>query len=102
MGILDNIKKTLSGKSHGGKKTDSAAAASPPKSAGNPEAASATAPAAGSSYTVQSGDTLWKIASRAYGDGSRYPEIFEANRDVLKQPEHILPGQQLIIPPRRD
>jgi len=49
-------------------------------------------------YTVVSGDTLWKIAQRMYGDGSRYMEIFEANTDVLEQPDHILPGQQLIIP----
>ena len=102
MGILDNIKKTLGGKALGGRKSGSDAATSPPASSANPEAAPAAAPSAGSTYIVQSGDTLWKIASRAYGDGSFYPRIFEANRDVLKQPEHILPGQQLVIPPRGD
>ena len=102
MGILDNIKKTLGGKGLGGKQAGSVAATTAPGSTGNPEAAPAATPTAGSTYTVQSGDTLWKIASRAYGDGSLYPRIFEANRDVLKQPEHILPGQQLVIPPRGD
>ena len=49
-------------------------------------------------YTVQSGDTLWKIAQQAYGDGSKYMKIFEANTDVLKDPDHIYPGQELKIP----
>jgi len=50
-------------------------------------------------YTVQSGDTLWKIAVEVYGDGARYTEIFEANRDLLDSPDHILPGQELELPP---
>ena len=49
-------------------------------------------------YTVQSGDTLWKIASNAYGDGSKYMTIFEANTDILENPDRIFPGQKLVIP----
>jgi len=49
-------------------------------------------------YVVQSGDTLSKIAYKFYGDGNRYPEIFEANRDILKNPDLIYPGQKLRIP----
>ncbi len=49
-------------------------------------------------YVVQSGDTLWAIASAAYGDGNRYPEIFEANKPMLKDPDEIFPGQVLRIP----
>lgn len=49
-------------------------------------------------YTVQSGDTLWKIADDIYGDGNAYTKIFEANRTVLESPDHILPGQELVIP----
>ncbi|MEE4218569.1 MAG: LysM peptidoglycan-binding domain-containing protein [Xanthomonadales bacterium] len=49
-------------------------------------------------YTVQSGDTLWKIADDIYGDGNAYTKIFEANQTVLKSPDHILPGQELVIP----
>jgi len=49
-------------------------------------------------YVVQSGDTLSKIAQRYYGDASLYNKIFEANRDVLKDPNKIQPGQKLRIP----
>lgn len=51
-------------------------------------------------YTVQSGDTLWKIAKEAYGSGGEYMKIFEANRDQLDNPDLIRPGQVLKIPPR--
>ncbi|MFC1720291.1 LysM peptidoglycan-binding domain-containing protein [Pseudomonadota bacterium] len=50
------------------------------------------------SYTVQSGDTLWKIAQEMYGKGSEYMKIYEANTDLLKNPDNILPGQKLVIP----
>jgi len=49
-------------------------------------------------YTVQSGDTLWSIAKKHYGEGSKYMEIFEANKGLLKDPDHIYPGQELKIP----
>ena len=49
-------------------------------------------------YTVVSGDTLWKIAEREYGNGSHYMKIFEANSDVLEHPDRIFPGQKLVIP----
>jgi LysM repeat protein len=50
-------------------------------------------------YTVQSGDTLWKIAEDHYGDGSKYGTIFEANKPLLTDPDKIYPGQVLRIPP---
>ena len=49
-------------------------------------------------HTVVSGDTLSKIAKKAYGDASKYPVIFEANKPMLKDPDEIFPGQQLRIP----
>jgi nucleoid-associated protein YgaU len=49
-------------------------------------------------YKVQSGDTLSKIAKEFYGKGNDYPKIFEANRDKLKDPDHIHPGMELVIP----
>lgn len=49
-------------------------------------------------YVVESGDTLWAIATAAYGDGNRYPEIFEANKPMLKDADEIYPGQVLRIP----
>lgn len=49
-------------------------------------------------HTVVSGDTLWKISKKYYGKGSRYPEIFEANRPMLSHPDKIYVGQVLRIP----
>lgn len=50
------------------------------------------------SYTVQKGDSLSKIAKQVYGDGNAWKQIFEANRDVLSDPDKIMPGQTLRIP----
>ena len=47
---------------------------------------------------MKSGDSLSKIAKHVYGDANTYNKIFEANRDVLKNPDLIQPGQQLKIP----
>lgn len=49
-------------------------------------------------YTVQPGDTLSKIAQQFYGKASDYNRIFNANRDVLSDPDKIRPGQKLVIP----
>ena len=50
-------------------------------------------------HEVKKGDNLWKIAEKHYGNGSKYPEIFEANKPMLKDPDLIYPGQILRIPP---
>jgi LysM repeat protein len=52
----------------------------------------------GQTYTVQSGDTLSKIAKQYYGDANAYMKIFEANRDKLSDPNKIQVGQELVIP----
>ena len=52
-------------------------------------------------HTVVSGDTLWAISKRYYNKGSRYKEIFEANRPMLKHPDKIYVGQVLRIPADR-
>lgn len=49
-------------------------------------------------HTVQSGDTLSKIAKSAYDNAGAYMKIFEANKDVLSDPNLIKPGQKLKIP----
>lgn len=49
-------------------------------------------------YTVRAGDTLSKISREFYGDANQYMKIFEANRDRLKDPDKIRPGQEIIIP----
>jgi len=65
-------------------------------------AAAAAAAASGGtqtrSYTVKAGDSLSKIAKAHYGDANQYTKIFEANRDKLKDPDKIFPGQVLVIP----
>ena len=50
------------------------------------------------SYVVKKGDTLWAIAKKYYGNGSQYPKIFNANKDKIKNPNLIYPGQKLAIP----
>ena len=49
-------------------------------------------------YEVKKGDSLWKIAQNAYGDGNRHPDIFEANKEVIQNPDLIFPGQMLRVP----
>lgn len=49
-------------------------------------------------HEVVKGETLWKIAEHYYGDGSLYATIFEANRDILQDPDKIKVGQKLRIP----
>ncbi|MBC8754732.1 LysM peptidoglycan-binding domain-containing protein [Kordia sp. YSTF-M3] len=49
-------------------------------------------------HTVASGDTLGKIAKQYYGKAGKYTAIFEANTNILKNPDVIHPGQELVIP----
>lgn len=49
-------------------------------------------------YTVKSGDCLWNIAKSLLGSGSRYTEIYNLNKDKIKNPNLIYPGQVLRIP----
>jgi nucleoid-associated protein YgaU len=64
-------------------------------------AAGAGGAGAATTYTVQAGDTLSGIAKHLLGDASKYPKIFEMNRDVLSDPDKIKPGQVLKIPARQ-
>lgn len=56
------------------------------------------APAAPRTYTVVKGDTLSRIAKEYYGDANQWRRIFEANRDVIENPNLIKPGQVLKVP----
>lgn len=49
-------------------------------------------------YTVKSGDCLWNIAKKYLGDGSRYNEIYELNKDKITNPNLIYPNQVLTLP----
>ena len=60
---------------------------------------SSTAPApSGRTYTVVKGDSLSKIAKHLYGDAQQWRKIYEANRDQIKNPDLIHPGQTFTIP----
>lgn len=65
--------------------------------------ASSTAPAAEvyETHEVKPGDSLSRIAKKVYGDANAWPQIFEANRDILKDPNKIFPGQKLKIPQKK-
>ncbi|MGX2968551.1 peptidoglycan-binding protein LysM [Ursidibacter arcticus] len=49
-------------------------------------------------YVIQKGDTLWKIAEKAYGNGAKYTAIVDANKEVIKDADKIFPGQKIRIP----
>ena len=51
-------------------------------------------------YTIVSGDSLSKIAKAQYGNAMDYPKLFEANKEVIKDPDLIYPGQKIRIPPK--
>ncbi len=95
MGLLDKIL----GNDEPAKKADfsdvqsgSSSTAPAPTATGNMGAS------AGRTYTVVSGDSLSKIAKQQYGDASKWHAIYEANRDKIKNPDLIHPGQVLTIP----
>lgn len=70
--------------------TNSAKAVAAPATVKNPKA--------NSTYTIKSGDTLWAIAKKFYGDGAKYTAIYNANKSKIKNPNLIYPGQVLTIP----
>ena len=60
--------------------------------------APSTSPVRINIVTVQPGNTLWAIARKRYGDGLLYVQVFEANRDKIKNPDLIYPGQLFDLP----
>jgi nucleoid-associated protein YgaU len=47
---------------------------------------------------IRRGDTLWQIAERHYGSGARYTQIFQNNRDQIRNPNRIYPNQRFTVP----
>jgi nucleoid-associated protein YgaU len=107
MGLLDNLfdkdkdhdkekpKADFSDVAAGGSSTAPRADASPTaaKNATTPNVADQER-----TYTVVAGDTLSKIAKHEYGDASKWHRIYEANKDTIKNPDLIYPGQTFKIP----
>lgn len=73
-------------------------AAPQPPAAEAPAELAEAAPAAPVTITVQPGFTLWGIAQERYGDGVMYVQVFEANRDKIRDPDLIYPGQVFAVP----
>jgi nucleoid-associated protein YgaU len=94
MGIFgpkkEKVRPDFSNVQRGGSSTAQAPAA--------PETLPDFAPMSGDTYVVVQGDSLSRIAQRRYGAASKWRRIFEANRDVIKDPDLIYPGQELRIP----
>jgi nucleoid-associated protein YgaU len=63
---------------------------------------SSTAPESGKTYTIAKGDTLSKIAHNEYGDSKLWRKIFEHNKNVIKDPDKIYPGQVITLPAKED
>ncbi len=63
------------------------------------ETTKSPAPKQETTYTVKSGDSLWNIAKKLYGNGSDYTKIYDANKDKISNPNQISVGQVLTIPP---
>ena len=89
-----------------GRKDDTSPASNPDfsdvRSGGSSTASAAPQPTgtigSGATYVVVNGDSLSKIAQREYGDANRWRTIYEANKDVITDPDLIYPGQELKIP----
>lgn len=82
---------------------DDSAIQAPQQTAQAAQAPAAEAPVsqAMQTYTVESGDTLSKIAKETLGNANAYNQIFQLNTPMLKDPDDIYPGQVLIIPDRQ-
>jgi LysM repeat protein len=75
------------------------AAPAPEKAKASAEAKTAPAQSSkGEEYTVVGGDTLSRLAGKYYGDVLKWPKIYEANKQTVKNPHYIYIGQKLIIP----
>lgn len=90
-GKKDELRADFSNVQRGGSST------APTPGVGGPE--TSTPPTiTGRTYVVVKGDSLSKIAKREYGDANEWPKIYAANRDIVKNPDLIYPGQELRIP----
>jgi nucleoid-associated protein YgaU len=99
MGILDRVlgKKRSDAKDKPDFSDVRSRSSSTAPSAIPPSPASDSKPV-GKTYTVVQGDSLSEIAQREYGDAQKWRIIYEANRDVIQDPEIIHPGQRLRLP----
>lgn len=96
--MANDPKPDFSNVQSGSSTTPAAKPAAPDFSNVQSGSSTTAAPAAGQTYTVVSGDTLSKIAKKFYGNANAWNTIFQANKDQIKNPDLIHPGQVLKIP----
>ena len=53
-------------------------------------------------YTIEKGDSLWKISAKFYGNGAKWETLFEENKEVIQNPDLIYPGQGIRVPKQAD
>ena len=94
MGIFDRKEDKNQGKPDFSNVQGGGSSTARPPAVTDPIAGSGTA----GTYIVVKGDSLSKIAKREYGDANKWRTIYEANRDLIKDPDLIYPGQSLRIP----
>jgi nucleoid-associated protein YgaU len=78
------------------KQQDAAVSTAAARSDGGPSAAAT--PPRKSTTTVTRGDSLWRISRLTYGEGTRYSLVYRANRDRIRNPDRIYPGQVFVLP----
>jgi len=102
MGLFDGFFKRDKDKQQGKPDFSSVQSGGSSTAPSSSPSSTTTDPIAGSraarSYTVVQGDSLSKIAKRHYGDANKWRTIYEANRDLIKDPDLIYPGQSFRIP----
>jgi nucleoid-associated protein YgaU len=98
MGLLDFFKK---GKEQPIEQRPTAKPAQDVQRPGQPGASTGSSQPGATSrrdYTIQSGDSLSKIAQRFYGNAGEWQKIYNANKGIIKDPDKIFPGQKIVIP----
>jgi LysM repeat protein len=75
-----------------------APSAGSPDEVSTPNAGSPAAALKAATAVVSRGDSLWRISRAAYGDGTRFTVIYEANHSQIRNPDRIYPGQILVLP----
>lgn len=96
MGLFDKKDDKKKEDEKAGKKADFSKVQSGSSTTAKPEARKAAE--AAKTYTVKSGDSLWKISEQVYGNGNDWRKIYEANKDRIQNPDVIQPGWVLTIP----
>lgn len=95
MGLFDRKDDKKKEEKKAGKKADFSKVQSGSSTVAKPEVGKS---GAAKTYTVKSGDSLWKISEQMYGNGNDWRRIYEANKDRIQNPDVIQPGWVLTIP----